>query len=184
MLEKHPLKIAVNKTGDHLITQGPAQPVFFISAGKQLAEFLTNPANAVVTAITGVGSAAVLACLAAGAEFTEVQAKPAAIKFHVPNGLIVIFVDEHQEIDDDTWHIIHNGDVVVTPYQVTLRSAAACHQMHFPALPAGSLAPGGHATPLESAHHDSVKAALAAWKKQQATKAKTAFGLHNYHANS
>ena len=181
MLEKYPPRIAVNKNGDHLITQGPAnQPVLFISAGKQLAEFIKNPATAKITEITGVGGAAITACLAAGAEFESAWVKPVSLKLRLPNGLVVFFVNEHVAFDDDTWLIVHKGDILVTPYQVTLRTEEAFRHVRIPVYPAESLATGKPYTPEESAMHESVTAAVSERQKLRTSVGKSP--LHRRHS--
>ena len=187
MLEKYPPRIAVNKTGDHLIiTQVPAhhQPVLFIRAGKQLAEFIKNPATAAVTEIDGVGGAALTACLAAGAEFELAREKPVTLRLRLPNGFIVVYVNEDIANDDATWAVIGKSDIFVTPYQVTLLSNAVFPHAKNPGFPAESFVIGKASSPEESAMHDSVTAAVSARQKFRTESGKAPLRRRHSHGNS
>lgn len=183
MLEKHPPRIAVNKNGDHLITQGPAQPVLFISAGKQLAEFIKNPATAKITEIEGVGVAAIITCLAAGSDFELARDKPVTLRLRLPNGFIVVYINGHFSDDEATWDIVSKSDIFVTPFQVTLLTDAAFPHGTFPVDWASSSATAP-ATPDASAMHDSVTAAVSERQKLRTRSGKAPLHQGNSHGNS
>ena len=88
-------RVAVSKSGDILIIQGPAQPALFVPHSK-VATLLDHPENVTAIMIVDVGVAAIRTVLAAGAVFDAIVSYSEAdrvhsvtLRFYLGNGLVV-----------------------------------------------------------------------------------------------
>lgn len=112
--------VAVSKSGDLLIIQGPAQPALFVSRA-QVSTLLENPDRATAIMIVDVGVAAIRTVLATGATFDAVvnreesgSIRSITLRFALPNGLTVGYTnDDDLASDSDRLHRL-GIDLVVT----------------------------------------------------------------------
>lgn len=118
ILDPYP-RIAVSKNGDVLISRGPAQPVLFVSRNS-LPAFLDSRQDAGAAEIRGVGAAAIMACLAGGAQFETVAATPLTLHFALKSGLEVLFSEDDSVVEWVGRRMAHAGQVVVSPHQAVL----------------------------------------------------------------
>ena len=135
-------RIAVSKDGDALISEGPAMPALFISRQK-LKSFLDSTETTTIAEISGVGAAAISACLEAQARFEALTESPSRLLFTFGNGLRVLYSEDGAGIDRPTGSGASSIDIIVTPRGAQLTGAKAVSRLDLRSLPSPPARDGG-----------------------------------------
>lgn len=113
-------QVAVSKSGDLLIVQGPAQPALFIPH-RFVESFIDDPATSPAVLIIDVGLAAIRAVLAAEVTFdadTRIseagQIQSATLRFRMPNNLVIGFTTDEVLAADSARIEALGIDLIVT----------------------------------------------------------------------